>query len=232
MAFTINPPNSRLTDGNDFVTPEWYRFFANIQRIIGDDAVLAIQNAPIVTTAATSGLSNERILTAGYGVNITFSAPTLTVALADSGVTAGAYGDDSTLVQITVDAAGRVTDVDTFALNSDNVTEGASNLFFTNTRARTALTGGDGIDYDNATGEIAADAAWLDNRYVAADVGAAWTAASGTASRATFATYTAPVISNPPTQAEVQAIADAVQALSQRMKAIVDDLIANRALTS
>lgn len=52
-----------------------------------------------------------------------------------------------------------------------------------------------------------------------------WTAATGTAARGTFATYTSPTISNPPTQAEVQAIADAVQVLSQRMKAVIDDLI-------
>lgn len=71
--------------------------------------------------------------------------------------------------------------------------------------------------------------AWVD--YVKQDVGAAWTAATGTASRATFATYTAPTITNPPTQAEVQAVANAVQVLSERMKALVDDLQANGVLT-
>lgn len=67
--------------------------------------------------------------------------------------------------------------------------------------------------------------------FVEQDVGAAWAAASGTASRATFATYAAPVITNPPTQAEVQAIADGLQIASQRLKAIIDDLQANGALT-
>jgi hypothetical protein len=70
-----------------------------------------------------------------------------------------------------------------------------------------------------------------DSRYVQQDAGAAWTAASGTASRGTFATYTAPAITNPPTQAEVQAIADHLQILSQRVKGLVDDLKANGALT-
>lgn len=68
--------------------------------------------------------------------------------------------------------------------------------------------------------------------FVEQDVGPAWTAASGTASRATYATYAAPAITNPPTQAEVQAIADAVQILSQRVKALIDDLTANSALSS
>lgn len=67
--------------------------------------------------------------------------------------------------------------------------------------------------------------------YVVKDVGAAWTAPTGTASRATFATYGGQTVSNPPTQAEVQAIDDHVVILSQRLKALIDDLQANGALT-
>ena len=44
-------------------------------------------------------------------------------------------------------------------------------------------------------------------------------AMTGTATKTAIATYTAPVISSPPTQAEVQGIADALQALSRRVKA-------------
>jgi hypothetical protein len=51
-----------------------------------------------------------------------------------------------------------------------------------------------------------------------------WGAATGTATRTAIATYAAPTISNPPTQAEVQAIADALQAWSRRSKATGDDL--------
>lgn len=51
-----------------------------------------------------------------------------------------------------------------------------------------------------------------------------WGAATGTATRTAIATYTAPTISNPPTQAEVQAIADALQAWSRRSKALSDDM--------
>lgn len=70
-----------------------------------------------------------------------------------------------------------------------------------------------------------------DARYVQQDVGAAWTAPTGTASRATFATFAGQTITNPPTQAEVQAIDDHVKLLSERMKALVDDLQANGTLT-
>jgi len=51
-----------------------------------------------------------------------------------------------------------------------------------------------------------------------------WGTASGTAARTAYATYGAPTISNPPTQAEVQALADHVQILSERLKALIDDL--------
>lgn len=51
-----------------------------------------------------------------------------------------------------------------------------------------------------------------------------WTPATGTAARTAFATYTSQTISNPPTQAQVQAINDHVLILSQRLKALIDDL--------
>lgn len=50
-----------------------------------------------------------------------------------------------------------------------------------------------------------------------------WTAMTGTAARGALATYTAPTISGTYTASEVQAIADHVEALSQRVKAMQDD---------
>ena len=52
-----------------------------------------------------------------------------------------------------------------------------------------------------------------------------WVADTGTAEKTAHATYTAPTISNPPTQAEVQAIANAVQSVTRGQKAIKDALI-------
>lgn len=52
----------------------------------------------------------------------------------------------------------------------------------------------------------------------------AWSAATGTAERSTFATYTAPTVSATYDQAEVQALANHVQTLSRRLKALIDDL--------
>lgn len=70
-----------------------------------------------------------------------------------------------------------------------------------------------------------------DAPYVSQDVGAEWTAATVTEARTALADYTAPTISNPPTQAEVQAIADALQAVVRAAGTAINDLKDNGALT-
>jgi hypothetical protein len=66
---------------------------------------------------------------------------------------------------------------------------------------------------------------------VTKDAGATFGAVTGTINRAGYTVYTAPVISNPPTQAEVQAIANALAVLSANHGAAITDLRANHALT-
>lgn len=61
---------------------------------------------------------------------------------------------------------------------------------------------------------------------------AGWTFATGTADKGAYATYTAPVISATYTQAEVQALADALQAATRRIKALEDALRLNEAITA
>lgn len=54
-----------------------------------------------------------------------------------------------------------------------------------------------------------------------------WTAGTGTANKGAFVVHTGQTISNPPTQAEVQAVDLAVQKNSQRIKALEDALREN-----
>lgn len=82
------------------------------------------------------------------------------------------------------------------------------------------------------TADAALTPAEGDARYVGQSLGPVFAAASGTPDRSTFATYTAPTVSNTYTQAEVQAIAAAAQINSQHLKAMIDDLRANKALSS
>lgn len=128
---------------------------------------------------------------------------------ARTGVEAGGYGDGSHLVRFTVDGNGRVTGAEQIDLNSDGITEGAK-LFFTDARARAALSGDSGVSYDSGTGVISATPA-----------GAA----------PSFAPYTSPVISNPPTQAEVQAISDAVASMSLALGSLISLMQGNGNLT-
>jgi len=78
-----------------------------------------------------------------------------------------------------------------------------------------ALTASSGIAYDNTTGAFTAVKAGT------------YGAPTGTLSRATFASYTAPTVSVIYTQAEVQAIANALQAVSRTLAALITDLRAN-----
>lgn len=47
--FAINPPNAALVDDRGYITPEWYKFFVQVQRMIGgpvnpfDDVLLSTQ---------------------------------------------------------------------------------------------------------------------------------------------------------------------------------------------
>jgi hypothetical protein len=67
--------------------------------------------------------------------------------------------------------------------------------------------------------------------FVRQDQGAAWTAATGTEARTALASYAGQTVSATPTQAEVQAIDDAVKAISQHLVAFINDARSNGVLT-
>lgn len=80
-----------------------------------------------------------------FSGDATSTAGTSALTLANSGVTAGTY------TQVTVDAKGRVTLGATASTSS--ITEGA-NLYYTDARARSAVSAGTGITYNSTTGVI------------------------------------------------------------------------------
>ena len=81
------------------------------------------------------------------------------------------------------------------------------------------------------TASAALTEAVADTLYVQQDVGAAWTAATGTEARTALVSYAGQTVSNPPTQAEMQALDNAVKAISQHLVAAINDLKGNGALT-
>lgn len=99
-------------------------------------------------------LSNVRKLTGGDNVSATVGASEVVLDLTDTGVTPDTYGAPTKLVVLAIDAKGRVTSASEVVLNSDNVTEGAVHLFFTDARARAAISGSGQIGYNSTSGVI------------------------------------------------------------------------------
>lgn len=122
MGFAINPPNTRLVDQNGIIDPTWYRFFAQLQKILGNDVVSQIQEANILTYASSPILLNQRRLLAGTALTLTVGASTASIDLDNTAVTAGSYGSSGAVATLTVDAQGRITSATdaTIQINNGN----------------------------------------------------------------------------------------------------------------
>jgi hypothetical protein len=153
-------PLPRGDIGAFIASPRGVRAFENLQ---GDATNIydAVANAPFLVLTSQESLGSER--TFKPAINFTVSdggaGNEYAFDLADTGVVADGYGAATKTVKVTVDAKGRIEAVETYDLNTDNVAEGVTNLFFTNARARAALSSGAGIAYDSDTGTIALDPA-------------------------------------------------------------------------
>ncbi len=79
--------------------------------------------------------------------------------------TASAY-DASGAASSAEAAANTYTDNAINALDTDDIEEGVSNQYFTNTRARGAISAGTGISYDSATGVVSVDNTIATQTYV------------------------------------------------------------------
>jgi len=152
MQFQISPPNTQfVSPKSGFLTAEAYRFLSQ-----GNRQGNGVTVTPVITLSDDqSTFPNSRTLqVATDELTKTESDTDLTLGLADAG-TAGAFGSDSETIQIQVDDKGRVIAVVAFELNTDNITEGIANLFFTIQRARAVISGAAGrIAYDAATGVV------------------------------------------------------------------------------
>ncbi|CDO34429.1 hypothetical protein [Novosphingobium sp. KN65.2] len=127
--FPINPPGSPLGTiaGNSVrVSPEWYRFFSQVQKRIGSGTD-PLGATPFLTLDYNDGLGSERKFTpvSGQltGTDGGADGP-YTLGLADTAVTPSGYGSASTVPSIVVDAKGRITSAsDTpIAINASAVT--------------------------------------------------------------------------------------------------------------
>lgn len=152
-SFAINPPSVAIVyPDTGKPTAEGYKFLLAIQRTIGEGLLNQIQEGNYLTFSTSAVLSNSKVLTQGAGLSFTTVGSSVTVSLAASGVTAASYGSASKTLTLTIDQYGRITAATESVLNTNNITEGGSNLYFTDTRARAAFSAGGGIVYNSTTG--------------------------------------------------------------------------------
>jgi len=64
------------------------------------------------------------------------------------------YSGGTVLQNLAVDEFGHVLGIGAITLDTDDITEGSTNLYYTDARSRAALSAGTGISYDNSTGVI------------------------------------------------------------------------------
>lgn len=167
--------------------------------------------------ATTAFVQQSRTLTASTGLTGGGDlSANRSFAIANTAVTAGAYGSASQTVSYTVNAQGQLTAAAQFTLQTANVSE-LTNLYFTTARARLSISATGAISYNNVTGVIS----------LATNTG--WTADTGTASKAAHATYSG-TASALYVQAELQGAMDSLLGVTQSVKAIKDALLANNIL--
>lgn len=151
----ITPPREPLIDARTgTISRTWFLFLNQLQTNAG-----SMGNAAVLTSddQAEAFPESLRLVPAAGDLERLLATGTFTLGLADTG-TAGTYGDETTTLQVTVDDKGRATAILAFPLDTDNIVEGLTNLYFTVARARASLSGTPGnIDYDSTTGAIDLD---------------------------------------------------------------------------
>lgn len=150
--FKINPPNAPLVDKGGFCSTTWYRWFSRVDSVLGDDAVAALVAAPVLTYSPTTAFSDDKVITAGSGINFTSGASTFTIALTATGVTAASYGSASQVGTFTVDANGRLTAASNVTITAAAIGAASSSL---NLTAGNGLAGGGDLS-SNRTFDVGA----------------------------------------------------------------------------
>jgi hypothetical protein len=119
----------------------------------GDDVVI---NAEDIRLNATDDIR----LTAGTGGDVFITSDTGTIRLIGPSIYAGQnlelVESEKVATQGYVDDA--INNID-LSFNSDEITEGTTNLYYTDGRAREAVSSGNGLDYNSDTGVFSADLA-------------------------------------------------------------------------
>lgn len=141
--------------GEFLKNPETIKAFENLIFNSEDlaEVLTGIQSAAVIVLSLSDLFENERVASTDGEVQLTDGGPggSLTFGLSDTGVTAGVYGSAAQTVQFSVNQKGRITLAQAHALVTTNVSEG-TNLYYTDARARNAISAGAGLSYNSGTG--------------------------------------------------------------------------------
>ena len=66
--FPINPPRAAIADQRGFVSPEWYRYFAQIQSAVGSASSATWQDGYILTPGPVAGVSASDVEGGGASI--------------------------------------------------------------------------------------------------------------------------------------------------------------------
>ncbi len=123
----------------------------------------ALANASFLTLSNEPSLGSERVLALASGQleGIDGGANgTYTLGLADTVVVPGTYGSAAKTVSFTVDTKGRLTAAAEYTLSTTNIIEG-TNLYYTDARARAAVSATAPLSYNSGTGVFSVTASAL-----------------------------------------------------------------------
>lgn len=159
---TTNPlPQSELE--RFLPSPRAVRAFEDMQTDVTETIPEAVEQivdltnqllaAPYIAWEASGTLENERVINAGQGIAVGVGLSLASISITNTGVSSGLYGSASKTVSFSVDAMGRITSASEHDLNTTNITEG-TNLYFTDARARGAISASGSLGYDSGTGVI------------------------------------------------------------------------------
>lgn len=122
----------------------------NIFSFDTDDLNEGSQNKYFTDARVNTAL--DSYLSAGTGISVTDGE----ISLATTGVTAGDYGASNAIPVLHIDATGRITSVSTSSIDTDDVSEGSTNKYFTTAKVDDEidayLSAGTGIEI--SSGEI------------------------------------------------------------------------------